>query len=134
MRFCNALFSSFDFALASALLPAAGSDLARLNVIAALTFFVQPLFLVKFLLMFFYVGVAVEGLKVFARARAWEWAMGKNVLDVSGARLPIDRATLGNYLACVILPPVVYTLLAWLLSGFGPGNLRPGGVLIPKEH
>jgi len=96
---------------------AAGSDFARLNVIAALTFFVQPLFLVKLLLMFFYVVVAVEGVKVFARARAWDWAMGKNVLSVTGDRVPIDSAILLNYLLCAIVPPVGYTLLAWILSG-----------------
>ena len=96
---------------------AAGSDLARLNVIAALTFFVQPLFLVKFLLMYFYVGVAIEGVKVFARARAWTWAMGWNVLMVSGFRVPIDEAIFTNYLVCAIVPPVGYTLLAWILSG-----------------
>eukprot|EP00618_Florenciella_parvula_P031713 CAMPEP_0119474370 /NCGR_PEP_ID=MMETSP1344-20130328/5643_1 /TAXON_ID=236787 /ORGANISM="Florenciella parvula, Strain CCMP2471" /LENGTH=621 /DNA_ID=CAMNT_0007507641 /DNA_START=85 /DNA_END=1950 /DNA_ORIENTATION=- len=96
---------------------AAGSDLARLNVIAALTFFVQPVFLVKLLLMFFYVAVAVEGLKVFARARAWDWAMGRNVLTVLGGREAIDGAILENYLTCAIVPPVGYTLLAWILSG-----------------
>ena len=96
---------------------AAGSDLARLNVTAALTFFVQPLFLVKFLLMAFYVAVAVEGVKVFARARAWTWAMGKNVPLVDGGRVPSDDAIFGNYLLIVILPPVAYTLLAWVLFG-----------------
>ena len=59
-----------------------GSDWARLNVIALLTFFVHPIFLVKQLVMAFYMIVGQEGIKVFARTRAWTWAMGKNVTVV----------------------------------------------------
>ena len=55
------------------------SELARLNVVAGLTFFVQPIFLNKLLVMYFFALVFVEGVKVFARTRAWEWAMGGNV-------------------------------------------------------
>ena len=46
-------------------------------MIAGMTFFVQPIFLVPQLVMWFYVLVGVEGINVFARTRAWEWAMGK---------------------------------------------------------
>ena len=56
-----------------------GSDWARLNVIALLTFFVHPIFLVKQLVMWFYMMVWTEGMKVFARTRDWVWAMGKNI-------------------------------------------------------
>ena len=31
--------------------------------------------------------------------------------------MPIDDAILGSYLLCTIIPPVGYTLLAWILSG-----------------
>ena len=44
--------------------------------------------------------------------------MGYNVLNVGvGNRVPIDTAILQNYFWCAIVPPVGYTLLAWILSG-----------------
>ena len=78
------------------------SELGRLDVIAGMTFFVQPIFLVKQLVMWFYMIVGTEGTKVFARTRAWTWAMGANVPTLYGIccgvdKFPIDATIFINY-------------------------------------
>ena len=87
-----------------------GSDLARLNVVAALTFFMQPVILVPLLLMYFFVAVGTEGVKVGARTRQWEWAF-------KGEGSGIDNVINRYYLFLAVAPPVLYSLLAWVLSG-----------------
>ena len=79
------------------------SEFGRLDVIVGMTLFVQPIFLIPQLIMFFYVLVGVEGTKVFARTRAWQWAMGMNVLNLgyyigfADAKEAIDQASFDNY-------------------------------------
>ena len=95
------------------------SEHARLNLIVGMTFGVQPIFLVKLLVMYFYVVVGTEGFKVFVRTRisGERWDGGRESCCECADGVSADVFIVTMYLILGVAPPVAASLVPWVFFG-----------------
>jgi len=111
IAFCSA-FTGFQHKYYNCMIPSAGTNTPSLNVLAAMTFPLQPVFLSKLMLMTMNWAILVEGIKLFYATKRDE----NPAFDTDSVNLNLDKHLVVGFAILTFIPLLVWTLFCWVLS------------------
>lgn len=95
------------------MIPSAGTDTPSLNMLAGMTFPLQPVFLSKLMLMTINWSILVEGIKLLYFTRKDDEG---DEFDESTVNVDLDKYLVLGFAGLIFIPPILWTLFWWVLS------------------